>query len=212
MLISCKLHVITPTTTTVIGSLRAHSLYRPLFLASAAAFFALLAAGLLYQTVDTGRIPDISLNHFANADRALEAGEVEAALAEYRVAARIAPDNEQAWLRLARVEQLKGNHAEAIERLRKVLMIRPRHVGAHYLIGLSYLRTGQVDKAIFHNAAAIRLNPDFAEAHNNLATAMLRQGKREAAIAGYRRALQLKPRLREASDSLAALGVAAGRP
>ena len=69
----------------------------------------------------------------------------------------------------------------------------------------------ELDEAITHVQAAMRLSPD-AEAHNNLGWARARQGRYEEAIREHREAIRLKPGLAEAHYNLGLSLAAVGRP
>ena len=72
-------------------------------------------------------------------------------------------------------------------------------------------RPGELDKAIAHCHAALRIQPDSAEAHFNLGNALSRQGKPNDAIAQYREALRANPGDPEVHNNLGAALTAQGR-
>ncbi|HZE22125.1 MAG TPA: tetratricopeptide repeat protein [Desulfobaccales bacterium] len=61
---------------------------------------------------------------------------------------------------------------------------------------------GQLNQAVAHYTAALRLQPDFAQAHYNLGVALGAQGKLNQAAAQYRAALRFKPDFAEACNNL----------
>src|SRR5207247_10879533 len=52
----------------------------------------------------------------------------------------------------------------------------PEAFGAHYGLGCSLSRQGNLDEAIVEYRASIKMKPDFAEAHCNLGCALLAKG------------------------------------
>ncbi len=76
----------------------------------------------------------------------------------------------------------------------QTLRVTSRNYVAHNLIGIELKAEGQLDSAIQHLHAAIRIAPDYSEAQNNLGVALLAQGKLDEAaqhfsksLAGYKR-------------------------
>ena len=168
-------------------------------------FVVSLTIGFVYYAVQFGRVPDIGLNHLATGDRFLRDGEYEWALAEFSTAAAIAPDDDTALFKLAVSARSAGQPQRAIEALRSLLRYVPRHVTAHYLLGLVYLEEGELEDAIWHNRIVVALSPGFAEAHNNLGNALQRSGDLEAAAQSYTAAVQANPGYHIARDNLRAL-------
>jgi tetratricopeptide (TPR) repeat protein len=65
---------------------------------------------------------------------------------------------------------------------------------AHDNLGTALMRRGQVDEAIGHFKATLRLKPDDPEELNNLALVLLRKGETGEAISLLEQALRLRPR------------------
>lgn len=64
---------------------------------------------------------------------------------------------------------------------------------AHYTLGKAALDDGQVDQAITHLEAALKLDPDFIEAHHALALCYFSQHKLEEAKNAAQAALKIEP-------------------
>jgi Flp pilus assembly protein TadD len=64
----------------------------------------------------------------------------------------------------------------------------------HNNLGVVYIETGEIDKAIGHLQTALRLKPDYAGARHNLGVAYNKKGMVDKAIEQFRIALDLKPR------------------
>lgn len=88
-----------------------------------------------------------------------------------------------------------GCHREGLEVCRRLLAVQPERPDALALAGMLAFRTGAIDEAATHYAAAIARQPDFAEAHYNLGNALLQLGRGEEAVAAYRSAARLRPQL-----------------
>lgn len=64
---------------------------------------------------------------------------------------------------------------------------------AHRGLGIVLLHRGQVEAAIDHDRAALRLRPGNPDAHTNLANALLEKGNTDEAISHYQAALHVLP-------------------
>jgi tetratricopeptide (TPR) repeat protein len=73
---------------------------------------------------------------------------------------------------------------------------------AHNNLGNVLAEKGELDQALAHFQAALKIKPDFAEAFNNVGDILLDKGDFDEAIAVYRRALAIKPDYAEAHYNL----------
>lgn len=76
---------------------------------------------------------------------------------------------------------------------------------AHYTLGKAALDDGQVDQAITHFEAALKLDPDFIEAHHALALCYFSQHKLEEAKDAAQAALKVDPTYQPALSFLQAI-------
>lgn len=76
---------------------------------------------------------------------------------------------------------------------------------AHYTLGKAALDDGQVDQAITHFEAALKLDPDFVEAHHALALCYFSQHKLEEAKNAAQAALKIDPTYQPALSFLQAI-------
>ena len=133
----------------------------------------------------------------------LAQGKIDEAVAEYKEAARLSPEDEDMHynlaLALARQGQRKAAKAEYLEALR----IYPDYTEAHNNLGNLLVAEGKFDDAITHFKDALKISSDNASAHNNLGNALARQGKFTDAILCFREALRLSPDYLEARYNLA---------
>ena len=81
----------------------------------------------------------------------------------------------------------------AVNSFTKALKIKPDCALAHYNIGLTMMRKGDIDAAVNSYQYAIKLNPSYADACLNLGNALHLKGELDAAIHGYKQALKIKP-------------------
>src|SRR6266571_4629185 len=141
----------------------------------------------------------------------LAQGKIDEAVAEYKEAARLSPEDEDMHynlaLALARQGQRKAAKAEYLEALR----IYPDYTEAHNNLGNLLVAEGKFDDAITHFKDALKISSDNASAHNNLGNALARQGKFTDAILSFREALRLSPDYLEARYNLASTYLAQKR-
>lgn len=183
------------------------AMYRGTFWFSCALFFGLLAAGFVFQ-VAQHKVPlDVWRQHLAGVDDALQQGDYQRAMEQLDIAVRIAPSDDQAWLRLGLAAQNAGEPDRAIAAFRRVLRMNPAHPGAHYALGALYVQQNALERALHHNQLAVSLQPQLAQAHENLALTLLKLGRRDEAIAYFQRSLALDPSSPGAREGLAALGM-----
>ena len=131
------------------------------------------------------------------ADALLAQGQVEAAIAHYREALRIKPNDARAQFNLGRALAQEGRVDEAVSQYRETLRIDPKHVGALNNLGNIFFRQGRLREAAAQYQEVLRLMPDYApeivDVHVNLGLALAGEGRLSEAAAQYREALRLKP-------------------
>jgi tetratricopeptide (TPR) repeat protein len=143
---------------------------------------------------------NIAHNNLGNtlADR----GQVDAAIAHYRKALEIKPDDAVAYYNLGTVLKGRGQVDAAIAHYQKALEIKPDYAEAHNNLGNILKGIGQVDAAIAHYQSALKIKPDDAEAHNNLGVALADRGQIDTAIVHFQRVLEIKPDFAEGHNNL----------
>ncbi len=95
---------------------------------------------------------------------------------------------------------------------RRTLACTAENLIAHDNLGTVLLAQGNVDEAIVHFEAALRIDADHAKAHNNLGNALLQKLRLDDAIGHFQRALALKPDYAEAYNNLGVALIRGGRP
>ena len=117
-------------------------------------------------------------------------GQHDAAIASYRQATRISPEDEGAWLALGQSQIELGRTEDAIRTLRQVLRYRPESAQAYLALADLYRRQGQLDMALPNYRESVRYDPDLEQAWVGLATAYHLSGqvkRRDAALLGVRK-------------------------
>jgi tetratricopeptide (TPR) repeat protein len=85
---------------------------------------------------------------------------------------------------------------------RQWLLTNPESINAHYNLAYALAPRGDLDEAIAHYRAALRIRPDYTFARNNLGNALAARGETAAAIAEFREALRLDPAYADAHHNL----------
>ena len=79
-------------------------------------------------------------------------------------------ENTKDLLQQALEQHQAGNLTDAVAIYLKIYEENPQHVDVLFLLGTSYLQSGNTDAAARFLQKAITLKPDHVEAHNNLGT------------------------------------------
>jgi tetratricopeptide (TPR) repeat protein len=134
--------------------------------------------------------PGIYLNR-GNALR--DAGEVDAAFADYQQSLALAPQP-YAAPHLSRGDALRvrGQVDKAIDEYHVALGIKKDFAEAHCQLGAALYSKGQLDDAIAEYQEAIRIKNDLALAHYDLGLALYDKGQVDDAIAQYKQAMDIE--------------------
>jgi tetratricopeptide (TPR) repeat protein len=139
-------------------------------------------------------------------------GQYEAAIAEWKKALALSPDDARAHTSYGMALVRTGKPAEAIAQYRQALEIDAEYPEAHNNLGIALAGSGKVDEAIAQFEKSLEINPYSAEFHNNLGHALAAAGKTNEAMAQYRQALEIKPRYPEALSNLGVAVAGSGKP
>jgi len=85
---------------------------------------------------------------------------------------------------------------------RDVIAKRPYNHRAHNNLAKALHTQGELDEAIEHYRASLRLSPRYATAYNNLGVALAAQGNTFEAVEHYEQALRIQPDWAEAHNNL----------
>lgn len=115
--------------------------------------------------------------------RAARSGDPDAAVAAFRTALELQPENDRARTNLAAAELERGNLDEAERLLRQTLERDPGYAHAHFNLGRVLEQRGDTARAIRHYAAAVDADPtntEFLFGHGRL---LMRSGDFATAVA-----------------------------
>ena len=125
----------------------------------------------------------------------------EKALAEFRKALELQPDDPGTHHAIARVLFKMKRFDEAVPHLGEVLARNRSHGMANYLLGKIYLVNRNRITAIKHLQMAVDARPELSDAKRDLAKALVLAGRHQAGIDLYKKLLRVNP----ADSSLHAL-------
>ncbi|MCH7705093.1 MAG: tetratricopeptide repeat protein, partial [Planctomycetes bacterium] len=122
----------------------------------------------------------------------------EEAAHQFRRCTELRPQFTRAYINLGMTLTKLSRFDEAFQTFRVVL---PEPV-AHNNLGIALKDKGELDAAIEHYNAALRIDPEGAGAHNNLGGALRAKGELDAAIEHYNAALRIDPDYADAHNNL----------
>ena len=130
-------------------------------------------------------------------------GKLAEAIAEFRTAVRLRPDDASSYVNLGSLLcNAQRDYHGGVDALRTAVRLRPDDVQAHTGLGIALGHLGKLTEAIAEFRTAIRLRPDDAEAHSNLAVGLQRRGELAESEAELRAALKLEPSRADAHCNL----------
>jgi tetratricopeptide (TPR) repeat protein len=122
-----------------------------------------------------------------------QSGDNAAALAEWKKALEIDPNDARANNGIGIALSLSGDSDGAISYLQKATHINPDFFEAYYNLGLELAKKERVNEAIDAWLNTVRIRPNFAAGHENLGYAFYLQGKFADSLVHLRLALELEP-------------------
>ncbi len=144
--------------------------------------------------------------------RALRAsGDVPRAIALYRQAVALAPNDADAWYNLAVALEEGGNVREGEVALAEAEKRDPGRPEIHNIRGTALAEAGDLPSAEREFRATIAGDPRNARAYNNLGNVLRGMNRDTEAAEAYRRAIELAPHYADPLNGLGALLVAGGR-
>jgi tetratricopeptide (TPR) repeat protein len=115
------------------------------------------------------------------------------ALAIWRKAAEMEPDDATVQTDISANLYLSGSVDEAIEHARDATRINPAMVQPHYYLGAFLLSQGHPDQAVSELETTVNLSPRYASGEDSLATACAQLGRETEALLHWRKAIALEP-------------------
>jgi len=156
-------------------------------------------AGFTLQVGGCAGTPLISAEYYNDqGNRKVMSGNLDAAVAAYRLSLTLNPDLAETHYNLGFVLKVKGDLDGAIAEYRTALRLDPNFAAAHNRLGLALQAKGDLAGALAEYRTALALNPNDANAHYNLGLALKAQGDLDGALAEYRTAVRLNPDLGDA--------------
>lgn len=143
--------------------------------------------------------------HVVAAATALEAGRVQEAEQQLRQITAAHQQHPEVLRLQAGALGMRGQHDEAIRRMRQALTQRPRDALYHNTLGGLLGEAGRYDDAIAALRQCCTLQPDLALAWYNLGMMLVRSVRNDEAVAALQRAVSLAPDHRAARALLADL-------
>ncbi len=122
-----------------------------------------------------------------------KAGKGEESLLKITEASRLAPDNLDVKLNLAKAHLALGRTRESEKIVLSLLTTHPRVPVCYYALGLLRTKQGKIDDAIEAYRKAVRIDDDFARAHSNLGLLLEQTGETDEAFVHFRRAIRSEP-------------------
>ena len=138
-------------------------------------------------------------------------GDMEAAIAEWKTALAMSPDEPAALYNLGVALAVTKHDDEALLTLRKALELKPTDAKTQSGLGIALLRAKQPDEAMVHLQKAIELNPRDAKAQGALGSVLAERGQIQEAIPHFQQALELDPKDADTQNYIAVALVRAGR-
>lgn len=147
--------------------------------------------------------------HFDRGVGLARTGKLDAAIAEYRAALAIRPQNAAALFNLGSILDAKADTAGAISLYERACALEPGNAVWLRALGTALARRGDTQRALeqFRAALLIERSPGLYVAIGDV---LLRQEKDEEAVQAYRHALELDPRYIPAHNNLAVLSFMRG--
>jgi len=135
------------------------------------------------------------------------AGDLDAAIGEYRTAIEIKPDFFNAHYNLGVALATRGDLDAAIREYKTALEIQANDPDAHASLGSALARKGDIHSAMMEFQEAVRLKPESDKTCNLAGIALASNGELDAAVYYFREALRINPDNKKARSNL---GIALG--
>jgi arylsulfatase A-like enzyme/tetratricopeptide (TPR) repeat protein len=139
-----------------------------------------------------------------------QSGDVARAIALYREAVALAPNDADAWYNLAAALQESGKEREGAIALAEVAKRDPNRPEIHNIRGTALAEAGDLAEAEKEFRATIAADPRNARAYNNLGNVLSAMNRHGDAADAYQKAIELAPRYADPLNGLGAMLVSDG--
>lgn len=102
--------------------------------------------------------------------------------AQYEMALKKAPNDQNALIGLARLHDRQGQSAKAVALYERAVKAHPKSALVHNDVGLCFARQKQLDRSLQSLNKAVELQPENARYRNNLATVLVEAGRTSEAL------------------------------
>ena len=126
-----------------------------------------------------------------------------AALAEWKKAVELNPEEAKAQFNLALALDNQGLLDEAIFHYQKATDLEPDNTAAFTNLAIALARTGKLDEAIESFAKCVAIEPGRARTQGNLGIALIEKGRIDEGMEHCLKAVQIDPEYADAHNSLA---------
>jgi tetratricopeptide (TPR) repeat protein len=120
-------------------------------------------------------------------------GKTDDAIAEWKRALDLSPEDDRANSNLALLLVAAGRFDEAVPHFETTLRVNPAYPDGHSNLGVALAGTGNSEDAIREFEKALEINPSSAEAHNDLGRALEAKGDLDKAISHFHAAREAAP-------------------
>ena len=138
-------------------------------------------------------------------------GQLETAIAEWKTALAMSPDEPKALYNLGLALSDTKRYDEALDPLRKAVELKPTDSRTHATLGVTLLRLKQTDEALAQLQKAVELNPRDAKAQSALGSLLAERGQFQDAIPHFAQALEIAPDDADTQNDIGIALVRAGR-
>ncbi len=160
-------------------------------------------------TAGETRIDERAQERVEIAERLMDQGRLDAALAEFGLALEDNPDLIEAHLGMGEIYRKRGQNDIALRLFQQALATNTqdneKRAEAYYGIGITSQVLGQVNDAIRAYLQALVLDPTKTDANRDLGTAYVQAGRPDYAVAYAKKATELNPEDQAAWCNLAAV-------
>jgi arylsulfatase A-like enzyme/Flp pilus assembly protein TadD len=139
-----------------------------------------------------------------------QSGDVARAIALYRQAVALAPNDADAWYNLAVALQESGNAREGEIALAEAAKRDPNRPEIHNIRGTALAEAGNLAEAEKEFRATIAADPRNARAYNNLGNVLAAMNRHDEAAGAYQKSIDLAPRYADPLNGLGAMLVSDG--
>ena len=129
-----------------------------------------------------------------------QSGWYERAAQDYSRAVELAPDNSEAWKRLAGAYSNMNRPEEAIATYQKAIQAQPDYYSPYFELGLFYYLRGQFPEAEKYFRRTTEIVPGLSSGHMDLGLALKDQGRLQEAEQSLLTALRLQENVQDSAE------------